>query len=385
MTDKKIDLSSLSNFELGPNWETIPKKVNNEFNEVKTERKNLRGRNKKKDFIKSLYEIGITYDNSAISKIKDKIRKSSITYSIEDITNTIISTKDRLSFRFEKLNKESFSEVILDNKIFCSRDEAINYIIFYRLDSLIEVTGVEEQNATGSYNDVLKCPVSDKLLPPKNYHNFENCICQHMYENKIKQKYEDFVKTLSSTTDHELVNKWKDTPLKKFTYEFKNDFYKGKKYDSIKLLINEIKLSYNKFVKERKKIIISGVEIDRLDKLLRKEIKDFYDKNHKWKKDLFFNVIINLKKSGFHIFKDGVNRILFACPVKPKKFIKKELSKRCLDIIEVIRQKVKISKKDLLNYDFNKNISRDNILYELKWLLKEGYIKEFKNGQLSIN
>jgi hypothetical protein len=26
MTDKKIDLSSLNNLNLGPNWETIPKK-----------------------------------------------------------------------------------------------------------------------------------------------------------------------------------------------------------------------------------------------------------------------------------------------------------------------------------------------------------------------
>lgn len=381
MPDKRIDLTSLNNLKLEPNWETTPKNFNKKFNQIKTERKSFSKRRKKQDIINPLLEINITYDHSAISKIKASIKKSGITYSIEDITNTIISSKDRLSFKFKKRNNQTFSEVMLDNKIFYSRDEAINHIIYNKLETLIKVADVEELNVTGNYNAVLKCPITNKLLPPKNYHNFENCIYQHMYENKIKHKYDDFVKILGSTSDSELVKKWKNTPYNKFSYEFSY----GKKYDSIKQVTNEIKLNYSKFLKEKNKIIISGVNRDKLDKLLQKEIKNFCDKNHKWKKDLFFNVIIDLKKSGFYIFKDGNDKVLFACPVKPKKFKEQELSKNCLNIIKVIKQKVKISKKELLNFDFNKKISKDGILYELKWLLREGFIKEFKNGQISIN
>ena len=115
------------------------------------------------------------------------------------------------------------------------------------------------------------------------------------------------------------------------------------------------------------------------------QLKEFYDKNHKWKKDLFFNIIINLKKSGFHIFKSGDHKKMYACPVKPKKFKEEELSKICYSIIQMVKENIKISKKVLINSDFNQNISKDSILYELKWLLKEGYIKEFKDGQISIN
>lgn len=385
MTDKKIDLSSLSNFELKPNWETTSKKVNKEFKKTKDKKKNLLKTNNRRTIAKPLFDINITYDHSVISKIKDKIRESGITYSIEEIANTIISAKERLSFKIEKQNKENFFEVLFDNRIFSSRDNAIKHITHNGLDSLIKISSVEEQIPNGNYNTVLKCPKSNKLLPPKNYHDFENCIYQHMYENKVILKYEDFVNNLEQVNETEVVGVWRKTPIKKFTYKFKDKLDSEKKYESIKLITNEIKKFYNKFVKEKNKIVISGVTIDRLDDLLRNQLKEFYDKNHKWKKDLFFNIIINLKKSGFHIFKSGDHKKMYACPVKPKKFKEEELSKICYSIIQMVKENIKISKKVLINSDFNQNISKDSILYELKWLLKEGYIKEFKDGQISIN
>ena len=202
---------------------------------------------------------------------------------------------------------------------------------------------------------------------------------------KIVRKYEDFVNNLENITDTEIVESWKKTPIKKYTYEFNNKHGKEKKFDSFKLIIKEIEKSFVNFVKEKSKIIISGIEINKLDNLLMNEIKEFFDKNHKWKKDLFFNIIINLKKSGFHIFKTGDEKKMYASPVKPKKFDERKLSEKCFSIIQVIKQDIKISKRDLLNTDFKKTISKDSILYELKWLLKEGYIKEFKDGQISIN
>jgi predicted transcriptional regulator len=76
---------------------------------------------------------------------------------------------------------------------------------------------------------------------------------------------------------------------------------------------------------------------------------------------------------------------MYACPVKPKKFKSENISESCFNIIQVIQQSNKISKKDLLNSNFEKTISKDTILYELKWLLNEGYIREYKNGRISIN
>ena len=276
MTDKKIDLSSLSNFDLGPNWETTPVKGNKEFKQTKKKRKSYLKTNDKRAIAKPIFDINITYDHSVISKIKDKIRKSGITYSVEEIANTIISTKERLSFKVEKQNKETFFEVIFDNSIFSSRDKAINHVIQNGLDSLVKVTSIEEESTTGKYDSILKCPISKKLLPPKNYHNFESCVYQHLYENKIVRKYEDFVNNLENITEPEVIESWKKTPIKKFTYQFKNKLGKEKKFESINLITKEIENSFVNFVREKNKIVISGIEIDKLDKLLMNEIKEFF-------------------------------------------------------------------------------------------------------------
>ena len=35
------------------------------------------------------------------------------------------------------------------------------------------------------------------------------------------------------------------------------------------------------------------------------------DNDYKWKKDLFFNILINFKKSGFSVFKHGRKKIIY--------------------------------------------------------------------------
>ena len=54
----------------------------------------------------------------------------------------------------------------------------------------------------------------------------------------------------------------------------------------MKSLINEIDRSFTKFVTEKKRIVISGRETDNLDNVIKEHIKDFYNRNHKWKKDM---------------------------------------------------------------------------------------------------
>ena len=384
MKDKIVDLSSLKNLELGPNWERIPKKNNKEFKNggKKTKRFNDKKREKQTSL---LYQIDITYEHEIMSQIKNKIRESGITYSVEEITNTLISDKKRLTFKIEALNKEKLNEVIFDKRIFHTKKGAIEHITRYGLDSLIEISNVKEEKPTGNFKNILKCKITNKLLPPKNYHEFENCIYQHLYENKINRNYNDFVNGLETVTETEIIEDWKNQTIEKVSYGFKTILKSEKEYESIKHVTKEIEKSFHKFINEKNKITISGSKINKLDTIILEQIIEFYEKNQKWKKDLFFNILINLKKSGFYIFKDSEKNILFASPVKARKVKEKEISQNCLCIINEVKHKKIISKKDLLNAQFKYMTTKDKILYEVKWLLREGYIKEFKNGDISIN
>jgi len=386
MSENKIekpDLSILTNLELGPNWEEPANKFK-EKNQVKKNKTKYIKKNSSAKKEKSKLSINITYDHESITKIKDRIRLTGISYSVEEIVEAIVSKKERLSFKMENLGDNTFIIVKHDGKIFTTKSATIDHIISDSLNSLITKTETRGEKPSGNFNTILKCPITKKLLPPKSYHDFENRIYQHMHDHKIDSDYKNYVNKLAQESDKEVVEKWKDNPPTQFIYELKSNFSIGKKYNSIKSLRNEIDRNFENLVLIKKNVLVSGKKIDILEKVLVNQLKLFYDNNFQWKKDIFFNILINLKKSGFHIFKFGEKNNMFASPRKPKIVIDNELSKICLKIINLVRDSKIISKKDVLNLIYSDKVKKDVILFEIKWLIKEGYIKKFKNDTLSI-
>ena len=136
-------------------------------------------------------------------------------------------------------------------------------------------------------------------------------------------------------------------------------------------VINSITINKNKTLK--------------LDEHLKNYVDNYMKSTNKWKKDLFFNVLINLKKSNFSIFKFGQKKYLYACGIKPKSIDLKLLSNNCIKIIKLIKDHKNIKKIDVLNNMNDEKLKKDFILNELKWLLSEGYIKEFSDGTVTVN
>ena len=115
---KKVDVSSLSNLTLGPNWETHSVKKLNPARSSSEKKSRVPIKKKSKPEFKTLFDISITYDQSEITNIKDKIRKYGIAYSVEEIASTIISTKDRLSFKLNRVIKKVLRKFCLVTKFF---------------------------------------------------------------------------------------------------------------------------------------------------------------------------------------------------------------------------------------------------------------------------
>jgi hypothetical protein len=114
-------------------------------------------------------------------------------------------------------------------------------------------------------------------------------------------------------------------------------------------------------------------------------MEDFMKSSNKWKKDLFFNILINLKKSGFHIFKYGVKNHLYATGIKPKSIQLSGLSDICVKITKLINSTKAMKKGEVLNSIGSQKVKKDFILNELKWLVREGYVREFSNGTITVN
>jgi hypothetical protein len=396
MTEEKnsieIDLSNLKNFDFSKNWDVnknnkvwAKKETKRERSEPKIQKKQT---NKNQDKKPEHYKVTISPNKTVLGILKAEIKKSGKSYGVEEIMTTISEKLDRLQIKIEYFNpteNNNFYKTVFDNSIFSTKKKALKHILENGLDKIIEIKKEEGEKPNGIFNTILKCGITGKFLPPKNYHNFEGIVRNFIFHNKITVGFDKYIESLKKIEDPESVKSWMETPLTNFTYEVVKNTVSVQKInnlDQLILLMNDLK---NGYIRKSEHITIRGENLETLEKDIRILVNDIIKTSRKWRKDMFFNILINLKKSGFCIFKHGENKHLFACYAKAKKVQDNKLSATCDQIIKKINAFNNIKKSALMEKLLEKNIEKKTVIREIHWLLKEGYIREFSNGNLTIS
>jgi hypothetical protein len=393
--DKAVDLSNLTELDFAPNWDKVDNKVEEKkVTKFKNQKDKFR-RPVNKEFPKAkpkfhnLFKVTISPDSKVLSKLKNQIRKTGISYSMDEISTTISSKIERLQIKIENFNDEStekFYETNFDGCIFNTKIKAVENIVNAGLTAIFNVYDEMGETPNGNYKTILRCPKTEKLLPPKSFHNFKDIIKEHLVRNKISSSYENYESKLIIIDDLDIINEWKEKPLSKSVYRLKECAQDEKKFNSLENVTNYIELlKTDRFIKSHKVITLKEGNLLILEKDLKTYLDDFMKSSNRWKKDLFFNILINLKKSGFHIFKYGAKNHLYATGVKPKSIELSGLSSICIKITKLINSNKTMNKGEILNSIADQKVKKDFILNELKWLVREGYVREFSNGTITVN
>ncbi len=389
---KKVDLSQLSDLDFAPNWDNkyiAGEKQKDRFKPQRQEHQREFKR-KKKEIPKrydspfaNKFKITVNPDKTILDTLKRGIRKSGISYSLEEINSAIIDKKNRLQITIEHLKEETFFITTFDNSIFYTKSNAINHIVEKGLKHVVDITETIGENPSGNFKNILKCPESGILLPPKSFHDFEAIIKTHLIEKKIKLNYNNYLNKLITVEDEITINEWKNTPLKKLIFTTRELGSTKRIFNSIEAVQGYItSTKTDQFIKTNKVIKIKGDSIDKFEKDLAGFISDFLKNSYQWKKDLFFNTLINFKKSGFYIFKYGPKNYLFAAGQKPKTIEITKISENCVKIVKYIQETEPIKIISILSQSGEMKLEKNQILIELKWLVKEGYVKEFSDGTI---
>ena len=389
---KKVDLSQLSDLDFAPNWDNkyiAGEKQKDRFKPQRQEHQREFKR-KKKEIPKrydspfaNKFKITVNPDKTILDTLKRGIRKSGISYSLEEINSAIIDKKNRLQITIEHLKEETFFITTFDNSVFYTKSKAINHIVEKGLKHVVDITETIGENPSGNFKNILKCPESGILLPPKSFHDFEAIIKTHLIEKKIKLNYNNYLIKLITVEDEITINEWKNTPLKKLIFTTRELGSTKRSFNSIEAVQGYISSTEtNQFIKTNKVIKIKGDSIDNFEKDLAGFISDFLKNSYQWKKDLFFNTLINFKKSGFYIFKYGPKNYLFAAGQKPKTIEITKISENCVKIVKYIQKTEPIKIISILSQSGEMKLEKNQILVELKWLVKEGYVKEFSDGTI---
>ena len=394
-SDSKIDLTSLEGLSLGPKWEDQPeqkiKKKSLEF-EHKQKRETKNDRFKKDRFQKRDHKytenrqitISVKPRLEIINIIKERIRTAGISYSIREICNTLCEKMDRLCIQVEfKTETDLFIVNKSTGNCFISQKEAVDDIIYNHGKEYISSKVVSECEFKKGLNYALQCKTTKKLFPPPSFHCFEDLVRNHLFENAINKEYNSFVNSLLKVDNQEVIDDL--LKMKMQTFEYQIIANKDKKYSSFESLRSDMLKDFNKdLFTTRKKVTVDYSDLNTLPARFQKDIDRYLIDKKLWTKELYINCLVHFKKSKYIIYKK--NNTTFVCNSVARNCDSTILSKKSEIIIKTILniQDSPVSIKKLISDNELSSFTTTVILKELKWLVKEGYIREFSNSTICI-
>ena len=373
--NRLIDLNTLKGLQLGPKWENSAETKKKPKNDRRVQKKKTLDSKRTTKYQNKFY-INAFPNFKVINDLLKKVKKVGITYELKEIYDVFINDKNKLNYKIRWKETENFFYVTnLNSKIFENKKELITYIMQNQIGELFEKRVIQNDNMLPKFQSMLKCPKTNQLLPPQSYHEFRTYMLEHMHENRIIIEFDKYCNSLETTTDSDLINQFQNDKKNKVVYT------KTKQSDKFYSLINinnEILENKNGFYfKKQNELKLDYDQIKALNFNLEINLKDLEIKNL-----LYTNIIIALKRAGFHLIK--LNKKTYVSWIKNKKRDLNMLSKLSKNIINQIKKNKITKKKNVLELDEIIKSSKADILLEIKFLTNEGYLREFSDTTIMI-
>lgn len=388
--NSNIDLSSLKNFSLGPQWENESHKAAEKRNSQEKKRLPLGKKkahskkfSKKTNPIDKDWKFKVLPDPIVVDTIKQKLKESGISYSLKEVVDVLIIKKDRLRIKVEpKSNNLLIWKWKTKNSYFITKKDAVNKFIF-SAGSSVKFKEVTKGKPVGKFTYIFQCPVTKKYLPPTSLHNFNEIIYAHLFTNNINTSFDKYVSSLLRVECTEKIKSWENADICTIEYFFEGQELKSySNFTSLEFAVeNEL---FSQFFESHQSIVMNYNELENAEKLLSQKINTFISGDKNWIRELYSNMLVNFKKSKYCVYKkNNVNFIRFNQRKSIKDGALSEISGR---ILSLISKNTLTSKKDLLvKVRQEHDLDLKQSIPEIRWLVKEGYVNEYSDGTLEQN
>jgi len=380
--NEKPTFEDLKQLSIGVNWDSETK-----IQEKKVDfTKGTKNRSKKKKGILKRnrldYYITCHPIESIFKKLVDRIKQKGISYKIEDAVRYIIDKKE-LSYNFVGINKFCFTKF---NSTFFLHDKSLLEYMFIKKNNLIVENEHRLISAPENVPYIYKCKVTDKLLPPTSFDKFKNIAAHHLYENSIIANLEDFIKGLIKIDDQDLINKFKSEKIKLHSYKIKE--YDNKTFESLiqlkEYLVNLDNLEKIPLIEKVDSFSVLEKNVLNLDKYILKELNSYQKERSAIIRHVTESLKSKIKKENLLLFKNDRNAKLYMGPFR-KKIPKQKMNHVCESILALVEKDSPNHFKEISKSISEKgNTTEINVLSEIKWLAKSGYIRMYEDGFISI-
>ncbi len=153
-------------------------------------------------------------DAAALHLIAKEVHQVARVYSLFDIAETLLTSRDRCRAIFEvDENHEPLFKGRLDDSLFLTRAEAVAHLWKSRglRDTLLDEETVEVDAPSGNFVAVARCGISGEWLGPPNFHTYQTNLRRMHRERFANMPFDAYSAKVRTERGEEAVNAWLDS------------------------------------------------------------------------------------------------------------------------------------------------------------------------------
>lgn len=458
----KLDLDQLKSLDFGPDWSggSSSKPTASKPDREKSPRRSGPARDRRpakkrtgfsprrrEENFEPVVQFSIFPEDEPFDLLTQSIRSSLKVYELFEVTRLILDKADRMVVVVAPLKDDAppLYECLTDRQLFREEAKALRHAAVQALPVHFTEQEEEVEPPKGNFSSVLRCGITGRYLPPKNYHRFQAFLAEHHRLHCAEKSINQVEKSLQPVNDPSAVEEWLDTMKKRTVYRLRlapqepsessplEPENAGESVDASEAqtagsppventapedaagegsateagsrifetredAIQYLLMNHREgLVRETRQARVPGKALlDAEDDSIRKSFEVYLEKQKKFPLDTANNVRMKLRKAKFFLFKKGKKGISYVSAVRRKNREPDAVfSDSTQEIMQKIEAKPGLKVRDLPALlhperpleEGKSPLSDDErrkLLNDLKWLKLEGYLYEFSDGTLEL-
>jgi hypothetical protein len=161
------------------------------------------------------WDLAITSHGKGVDGLARQIKTSAVAYPLFDLAQLVLEKSERYTVTLKRKDGPALFQLTTDGSVWLSEREALAAVLSKHLDTYYKRETVTVEPPKGSYSVVAVCGLSDTLIGPPNYHDYQDRLRKLHAERYANMPFEAYKSRVRMVRDEEMIQKWKDERSKK--------------------------------------------------------------------------------------------------------------------------------------------------------------------------
>jgi hypothetical protein len=161
------------------------------------------------------WELTLTSHAAGVDGLARQIKSTAVAYPLFDLAQLVLEKSERYDVMLKRKDGPALFQLTTDGSVWLSEREAIAHVLAKHLDAFYRRETVEVDPPKGSYAVVAVCGLSDTLIGPPNYHDYQDRLRKLHAERYANMPFEAYKNRVRMVRDEEMIQKWKDERSKR--------------------------------------------------------------------------------------------------------------------------------------------------------------------------